>query len=224
MKRYNESSLFELVYLFVSIATFIHTTWGSAFTFEGDPPQKTLALAFWYLTGMLVAITVDVGMFLTARAMKHNRSLVLVATFILAAFSSYFFQVLYTLHHADEFVWGGVRYYWIARLQPLVDARVVIVPGFLPLFAILYTMAKIRVATEEKAQTTTIQGVQVSTYTLNNGMKALITPEKTYAWVCPDCNKTLGSYTTEAILKSVISNHKRTCKNHRHVHTGEIVG
>ncbi len=33
--------LFEVIYLFISIATFYHSMWGASFVFEGAMPNKT---------------------------------------------------------------------------------------------------------------------------------------------------------------------------------------
>lgn len=136
--------LFEILYVAISVATFSHTQWAAAFAFEGTPPTSQNELNIWYLKGALVAIAVDAGMFLSAKYIKTRVSLTMVVAFIIAAIVSFYTQTLYIYYHTPSFpASAGVTQYWREALDPLVDARVFLIPFFLPFLGIIYTTAQI---------------------------------------------------------------------------------
>lgn len=141
------SDVFELVYIAISVATFTHTMFASAITFEGPPPDWSKDPAhtiFWYLSGALVAVAIDVGLFLSAREISRRRSLPMFIAFFVAAVASFYTQTLYAVYHmADIKFASGVTDYWQEALKPGADARVIILPLMLPLFAVVYTLARI---------------------------------------------------------------------------------
>lgn len=142
------SSAFALVYLAIAISTFSHTAWAGSFIFEGVPPaaDQIFASLKWGIGGALLAVAVDVGMFVTAHQLPRSSGWerrVLLLSFIVAAGVSAFTQLLYVGQHSAPFVMSeGISEYWRGVLEPLYEARVVIMPISLPVFAILYTVTR----------------------------------------------------------------------------------
>lgn len=140
------------VYFFIALATFKHTMWAGSTVFEGAYPvgNDTGAQFWWWVTGVLVAIGIDVGMMTAAHVLTkpkgRMKAFVFTLAFIIAAFASLMTQVMYSSSHTATFEFGpGVTPYWRSFLQPLIDARPVLMAAFLPLFAVVYTMARITV-------------------------------------------------------------------------------
>lgn len=135
---------FELLYIAISIATFSHTQWAAAYTFEGVAPTNPDEYNLWLLKGALIAIAIDVGMLLSARYIKQAASGWIVLSFVVAAISSFYTQIIYIFVHTPLLVAGsGVSQYWNEMITPLMDARVIILPFLLPFLAIIYTIAQI---------------------------------------------------------------------------------
>jgi len=137
---------FELLYISIAVATFDHTVWAGAFLFEGSMPVDNNII--WRLKGSLIAIAVDLGMLLTSRFLRNSetptQTIVLVIAFMMAAVTSFYFQMVYILFHTPIFtISEGVDKYWIQALTPFLQARVVILPLALPLLATVYTLARI---------------------------------------------------------------------------------
>jgi len=136
---------FEIVYIAISIATFQHTMWSSAITFEGLPPDDLAGRVFWYFNGALIAVAIDIGMFVAAKAIAKTRSPIMIIAFLLAATASMYTQLMFAITHAGIMTFSaGVTAVWQSRLNSLIDARIVIMPTMLPLFAVMYTIAGIR--------------------------------------------------------------------------------
>lgn len=156
MKKIN---LFELVYVAIAIATFSHTTWAAATVFDGPSPAyqmglegqsfiETLIMNYayyrWFFDGALIAIAIDIGMLVAAKELSKKWNWLVLFAFMVASLASFYTQVMYSLHHTGEFTYGGgVTPGWMNILEPIVDARVVLIPLMLPLFAIIYTFARI---------------------------------------------------------------------------------
>jgi hypothetical protein len=137
-------NVFTLVYLCIAAATAHHTAWGAAFTMQGQPPADLLGQAAWWCSGALFAVAVDVSMLAISRAIRAGRERTrwLLLAFALVSAASMFTQLLYAAHHAAPLPLSeGVAPAWAAALQPLVDARVVVIPLLLPALALLYTFA-----------------------------------------------------------------------------------
>lgn len=159
MKKLIRIGAFELVYLAIAAATFQHTTWSAAMTFEGPRPigGSVFQEVSWYINGVLLAIAIDIGMLVAARELARRATFitrfVLTTAFLTAALASFYTQVLYSAYHTNGWVWGqGVTGAWVDHLQPFVDARVVIIPAMLPVFAIVYTLAQIAQQTGIKVE------------------------------------------------------------------------
>lgn len=133
-------NIFEFIYFFISIATFPHTVWSGSFSYDGLRIDNS---KLWYIAGILMAITIDFGMFICARLLAKKFSIVIAIAFLVAALASFYTQLLYVLYHSTEWSWGtGVSSYWVETLRPFVDARVLLVPLSLPLFGLIYSFAK----------------------------------------------------------------------------------
>lgn len=147
---------FEWLYIAISIATFTHTSWGASMSFEGLPPtgDDWLVHAQWAVAGYLIAIAIDVGMFMSARFVAKTRSWSMAIAFLVAAVSSFYMQVLYIYHHSPAITNGaGVSPYWKESLVGLIDARVILLPLLLPVLAVVYTLS--RMAAEDAEAMTT---------------------------------------------------------------------
>lgn len=152
---------FEILYLAVAIATFDHTTWTAAFAFEGAIPKEDPQLSLWYLKGGLIAVAVDVGMLITSRylgkATDRWNKVTLVSAFVVAAIASFYFQLGFILYHTPDYgLSAGVSQYWAEVMQPIIDARVFILPMLLPLLATIYTLA--RITNHQHTNTTSTKG------------------------------------------------------------------
>jgi len=183
---------FSGVYLAVAVATFSHTTWAAAMVFQGDRPQGNAW--YWLLQGALFAVAIDAGMMVTAhhlqrRDLSSAARMVLIFAFAMTAIASGFTQVLYTAHHSAQFTFGaGMSPEWRTRLQPLVDARVVLLPLALPVFAMVYALAGRWV---DRAH--------------DSVPEAPVTPSLTF--YCPVVDRTYGPYKDRATLENVRRSH-----------------
>lgn len=155
-------TLFEVIYIAISIATFQHSMWSAAMTFDGNPPIGPISLEtfHWYFNGALLAITIDIGMLLIAKELRKSQNAALVIAFAIAALSSFYMQIMYSMNHTEILKSGaGVTPYWQTTLSPIMDARIILVPLMLPLFSVIYTIAQIRMA---KTDIEEIKGVVIT--------------------------------------------------------------
>lgn len=153
---------FELLYFGVAIATFEHTAWAFGTTFLGLPATEYFNLSdpIW-LRGGLVALAVDIGMFLVARAAiqegsrenKNRLAIVgLYATFVVIGLISFFSQIVFAIYHTPDLaIAPGVSTYWAAFLQPIVEAAPFIMAGALPFMAVLFTISRVAMTTNERS-------------------------------------------------------------------------
>jgi hypothetical protein len=136
---------YTAVYLAISISTFSHTMIAAATIFEGPKPDGGIDQLAWILTGILIAIAIDVGMLVSSHHLVKQRSAIMFIAFITAALVSFFTQTVYSTQHLAPLVFGaGVTEYWRKFLQPILDARFLVMSAALPLFATIYTFAKTR--------------------------------------------------------------------------------
>lgn len=141
MKKINFNP-FEIIYVAISIATMQHTVWSSSFIFEGALPITPAERVWWIFNGILIALTIDIGMFLTARQLRKQFSIAAFIAFIIAAVASFYMQLIYASFHTGNFEFGiGVASQWLNFLKPFIEARVIILPLILPLFAVIYTFS-----------------------------------------------------------------------------------
>lgn len=139
MKKINP---FEIIYVAISLATMQHTIWSSSFVFEGEYPKTLIEQLHWIVLGLLIAITIDLGMFLSARYLRNKFKISMFISFVIAALASFYMQLIYAAYHTGNFTFGeGVAQPIVALLQPFIEYRTIILPMILPLFAVVYTMS-----------------------------------------------------------------------------------
>jgi hypothetical protein len=126
-------------------AALVHSTWSLGTMFSGNAPATSdwLAYAGWVLPAFFVAFAMDVGQISTSAEIRHEgltwqRGL----TFSMFCIATYYLQFLYIAHHMPPLdVALGVS----AVHQPSVvtarDAAIWILPLFLPLTTMLYTIS-----------------------------------------------------------------------------------
>lgn len=227
-------NLFRLVYWVIAIATAQHTAWGAATTMQGAEPTSATAAILWWLQGLAFAVAIDFSMVTVATKIRtgvteksQSARFWYIATFLLVAISSTYFQMVYAWHHANQLHVGtGVSSEWQLRLQGLIEARIVIAPLILPLIATFYTFGGFGKGGEvQKAQprernfATTMQPVRnpiaeplqigkpAGAPALVDRLRPAIERRndngELLGYVCPGCNK--------ALSVSGWSRHKRTC-------------
>lgn len=127
------------------IAAFIHSTWTLGTLFGGLPPQMALNLAFlyWIIPAMLIAFALDVGQIMTSVEIRAGaRTRAKYITFTVFAVANYFLQWLYMAHHMPALELAtGVREQWQPVTQLIRDASLWVIPSFLPLSTLLYTLS-----------------------------------------------------------------------------------
>jgi len=128
------------------LAAFVHSTWALATLFGGDAPEMRLSLqfAYWLIPAMLIAFALDVGQIATSIQIRNGqRNLAKYVTFAVFAIANYFLQWLYMAHHMPELALGdGVRQQWQDMTQLIRDASLWVIPSFLPLATLLYTVSE----------------------------------------------------------------------------------
>lgn len=128
------------------LAAFVHSTWALATLFGGNQPAigLTLEFAYWLIPAMLIAFALDVGQIATSGQIRSGqRGYVKYLTFAIFAVANYFLQWLYMAHHMPQLALAsGVRDEWQAMAELIRDASLWIIPAFLPLATLLYTVSE----------------------------------------------------------------------------------
>lgn len=128
------------------LAAFVHSTWALATLFGGKPPKMELSLefAYWLIPAMLIAFALDVGQIATSGQIRGGqRGAVKYLTFAIFAVANYFLQWLYMAHHMPQLALAsGVRDQWQPMAELIRDASLWIIPAFLPLATLLYTVSE----------------------------------------------------------------------------------
>jgi len=154
--------VFELVYISVAAATFEHTAWAFGTLALGEPASTYITMAdpVW-VRGALVAVAVDVGMFVVAQQIveyvgeghveqKRKGLFGLAATFLLISMISFFAQLVFAYFHTPSIaVASGVSPYWQEFLYPVIEAAPFVFAACLPLMALAYTLSRIFVTHTE---------------------------------------------------------------------------
>jgi len=126
-------------------AAFIHSTWALGVLFGGMPPDMALTLEFvyWLTPAALIAFALDVGQISTsARIRSSENNFSLYATFAVFACATYFLQWLYIAHHMPALeLSSGVREQWQPLVSLIRDFSLWLIPAFLPLSTLLYTLS-----------------------------------------------------------------------------------
>lgn len=167
---------YNSIYVAIAVATFKHSAWGFATRIEGPEPLvdwaafeptpafawAVLTLLMWYVWGAMMAIAVDVGMFVTAREIRMfynqhggrvKQPYMLWLVYAVVASLSALTQMLYSVQHAAPLTLQPTT---IAALQPggwleqLMQHTVILLPVALPGMGFLYTVAgKVRDEAEQ---------------------------------------------------------------------------
>ena len=124
------SVLFYGLYILVSVATFRHSALGFS-SIEGGS-------VFW---GCLSALAIDVGMLLSATALRQQFRWPFFAGLVISAIASTYTQLLYSMFTAEVVdVAAGAQ--WLgSTARQIINLRVVLLPALLPLLSIVYAFA-----------------------------------------------------------------------------------
>ncbi len=154
--------VWDLLYISLALSTWKHTAWGYSVTFEGPPPSVDWAnfvlnaqglwtigtLLAWFAWGGLMALTVDVAMWLVAKGIREQTSgktpFGLWLTYAVVAVISSYTQLLYATQHSAPL---AIVENNIVALQPggwlysLLENRLILLPLALPSMSFLYTIS-----------------------------------------------------------------------------------
>lgn len=175
------------------LAAFVHSTWALATLFGGNPPamQVSLEFAYWLIPAMLIAFALDVGQIATSgqiRMGQHNG--VKYLTFAIFAIANYFLQWLYMAHHMPALALAsGVRAEWQSIAELIRDASLWVIPAFLPLATLLYTISEsdleVRVV-EVKPVVADLPSLPIAP--LEGEFEGITEqPDESYIATCPHC-------------------------------------
>lgn len=134
--------------VFVALAALPHSMWTIGTYMSGDFPRFTSwadfpAVLWWLIPAVSLAIAFDVGMVATSGEIRNgNKSRWLVWTFYSLAVAMYVLQFLYVLPHVPDVAIGGGAKVAVSNVGIFAQqAAIFVLPAFLPLAAIFYTMA-----------------------------------------------------------------------------------
>lgn len=135
-------SIFLVVYVAISIATFYHTSWGFGTLAGAMPPQGDyVGTISWWLVGGLSAFSIDVGMGAIVFAILSGwEARWLIWSLVVLALFSAFAQLVFASNHAYGYAMGVVPV-WLGWLEYVLDARTLILPLALPIFSLVYAFA-----------------------------------------------------------------------------------
>lgn len=126
------------------IAALVHSTWSLGTMFSGQAPTGDwLAYAGWVLPAFFVAFAMDIGQISTSAAIRHEGlTWQRAVTFCVFALATYYLQFLYIAHHLPLLnLAQGLSEFHRPNVKIAVDAAIWIMPLFLPLSTILYTLS-----------------------------------------------------------------------------------
>jgi len=207
------SSPFVLV---TSTAALIHSSWTLAVIFGGlEPTTFGPAWLGWLIPGVLLAISVDVGLLQVSMEIKDGRrDRNRLAAFIVLAAAMFILQLAYAITHFPALALStGVRLDWAPTLSLFRDSLIVIGPALLPIGITLHTFA-------DAGKAPAPQLAAASTALAVVPQPDLVTIEpvaedqpaaRTFESECPDCDWA-GSYTTADGARAALNAHRR----HRH--------
>ncbi len=112
--------------------------------FSGRAPEGDWgAYAAWVLPAFFVAFAMDIGQISTSAAIRHEGlTWQRAVTFCVFALATYYLQFLYIAHHLPLLqLADGLSDFHRGNVKIAVDAAIWIMPLFLPLSTILYTLS-----------------------------------------------------------------------------------
>lgn len=199
------------------LAAFVHSTWALATLFGGNAPamEFSLKFAYWLIPAMLIAFALDVGQVATSAQIRNGqRGYVKYTTFAIFAVANYFLQWLYMSHHMPALALAdGVRDQWQPVAELIRDASLWIIPAFLPLATLLYTVSENEPAKQE-TRVIEIKPVLPSLpiAPLEPEFDGIAEqPDESYLATCPQC-EWQGSYPTPYQAKQARNAHLRSHK------------
>jgi len=134
----------NLFITFTGIAALVHSTWSLGTMFSGVAPSGDWwAYLGWVIPAFMVAFAMDVGQISTSAAIRHNGlTWQRAVTFCVFAVATYYLQFLYIAHHLPMLELAqGLSTVHRDNVKTAVDAAIWILPLFLPLSTILYTLS-----------------------------------------------------------------------------------
>lgn len=134
----------NLFITFTGIAALVHSTWSLGTMFSGVAPAwPSWDYMAWVLPAFFVAFAMDIGQISTSAAIRHNGlTWQRGVTFFVFALATYYLQFLYIAHHLPLMELAkGISESHKETVQVSVDAAIWILPLFLPLATMLYTIS-----------------------------------------------------------------------------------
>lgn len=160
MRSLKQNLVSEIFVVATGFAALIHSTWSIGTLFSGNEPVWTAdlwasawAYLSWMIPALLIAFALDIGQIATSHEIRMDlklgkRPIAKYITFGIFALATYYLQWLYMAHHVPKLALGeGVGATHVQFASFLRDLSIWIVPAFLPLSTLLYTIS--RVKTEE---------------------------------------------------------------------------
>lgn len=135
----------NLFITFTGIAALVHSTWSLGTLFSGEAPNNGdwFAYLLWVLPAFFVAFAMDVGQISTSAEIRHHGlNWQRAVTFFVFALTTYYLQFLYIAHHMPlKEIAEGVSENHRWAVITARDASIWILPLFLPLSTLLYTLS-----------------------------------------------------------------------------------
>ncbi len=134
----------NLFITFTGIAALVHSTWSLGTMFSGQAPAwPSWDFIAWVLPAFFVAFAMDIGQISTSAAIRHNGlTWQRGVTFFVFALATYYLQFLYIAHHLPLLALAaGISETHRDLVKTSVDAAIWILPLFLPLSTMLYTIS-----------------------------------------------------------------------------------
>jgi hypothetical protein len=134
----------NLFITFTGIAALVHSTWSLGTMFSGVAPAwPSWDYVAWVLPAFFVAFAMDIGQISTSAAIRHNGlTWQRGVTFFVFALATYYLQFLYIAHHLPLLALAqGISDTHKDLVKTSVDAAIWILPLFLPLATMLYTIS-----------------------------------------------------------------------------------
>lgn len=222
----------NLFITFTGIAALVHSTWSLGTMFSGVAPSGDLgAYVAWVLPAFFVAFAMDVGQISTSAAIRHNGlTWQRAVTFCSFAIATYYLQFLYIAHHLPAMALAqGISEYHRHNVVTWVDAAIWVLPLFLPLSTILYTLSggdkKERPTVQQNSEPTikmviedlpliAEKNTEIAVFTM---LEEEIIQEPKYQAHCEDCGWS-NEFLSEKTAKRSLTTHKTLhCKNRHEV-------
>lgn len=201
------------------LAAFVHSTWALGTLFGGKPPIMAISLefAYWLIPAMLIAFALDIGQVVTSVEIRAgNRTKAKYVTFAVFAVANYFLQWLYMAHHMPALeLASGVRDSWGGAVQLIRDGSLWVIPSFLPLSTLLYTLSgdphnHVEVSHNHVGEAPLITLPEMGLVPVSANIIIEPTIEDDQLIECPSCDWS-GVYATQKQAAQALRAHKVHC-------------